>query len=106
MTMILSDGTQISLADASFNKHYVISCQDCEDFKTQRDKLTEQNLAEIQITDSGQTIATVRNAMLTGVQEVINSDGSVTGHFYFSGGETVQPESEYSEAGRILMGEE
>ncbi len=104
--MILKDGTEVELVEAGVSKHFVVSCSSKTAFQKIWNKMTAENLSEFQITENGNTIQTITGATLQGTQTVNNSDGTITGHFYLDGGDFVQPEDEYSEAGKILLGEE
>lgn len=104
LKLILKDGTGIELEEAGYTRHYVVSCKDAKTFQSIWNKLTEENLSEIQITEDGNTAHTIIGSELEGTQTVTNPDGTITGHFYLSGGEYKQPEDEYSEAGKILLG--
>lgn len=106
LKLTLKDGTEIDLVDAGYNQHYVVECKDGKAFQKIWNKLTDENLSEIQITGDGDIAHTYTGSKLKGTQTVENPDGTVTGHFYLDGGAYVQPSDEYSEAGRILLGEE
>ena len=106
LKLILKDGTEIELAEAGLSQHYVVTCSSKTAFQRIWSGMTDENLAEIQITESGNTIQTIINSKLAGTQTVNNPDGTITGHFYLSGGEFTQQDAEYSEAGKILLGEE
>ena len=104
LQLILNDGSAIDLVEAGITKHFVVTCADTDAFKDIWDMMTNENLSEVQIVDNGTVIHTIAGMSLNGTQTVVNSDGTLTGHFYMDGGEYV--EDEYSEAGRILLGEE
>ena len=104
LKLILKDGTQIDLMDAGYTRHYVVKCADEAGFQEIWNKLTKENLSEIQITENGNTVHTITGSTLQGTQTVTNPDGTITGHFYLDGGEYVR--DDYSEAGKILLGEE
>lgn len=106
LNLILKDGTEVELMEAGYTQHYVVACKDGKAFQRIWNKLTEENLSEIQITEDGNTAHTITGSKLEGTQTVTNPDGTITGHFYLSGGEYKQPEDEYSEAGKILLGKE
>ena len=104
MQLILRDNSTIDLVDLNIIKHFTVLCNDRADFVTIWNKLTPENLSEVQVVDNGETILSVSNLTLIGTQTVENGDGSVTGHFYTDGGEFVN--DIYAEAGRILLGRE
>ena len=106
LKLVLKDGTEIERAEAGLSQHYVVTCSSKTAFQRLWSAMTEENLAEIQITENGNTIQTIINSKLAGTQTVNNPDGTITGHFYLSGGEFTQQDAEYSEAGKILLGEE
>ena len=104
--LVLQDGTVLSLEDASYGKHFVILCEDRQAFQDAWDTLTDDNLSEVIIMISGAVVQTITGLTLKGAQAVINPDDTITGHFYLDGGIYVSPSDDYSEAGRILLGEE
>lgn len=106
LKLILKDGTEIELEEAGYTQHYVVACEDVRSFQEIWDNLTEENLSEIRITEDGNIVHTIIGSGLEGTQTVTNSDGTITGHFYLGGGEYRQSSDEYSEAGKILLGEE
>lgn len=106
LKLILNDGTEIELEEAGLSQHYVVTCSSESAFQNLWNKLTEENLTEIQITQGGNTVQTIIGSTLNGTQTINNPDGTITGHFYLSGGEYTQQDAEYSEAGKILLGEE
>lgn len=104
LQLVLNDSSAIDIVEAGITKHFVVICADEDTFKAIWDMMTNENLSEVQIVDNGTVIHTIVGMTLNGTQTVVNSDGTLTGHFYMNGGEYV--EDEYSEAGRILLGEE
>lgn len=106
LKLTLKDGTEVEIVEAGYNQHYVVICEDTKTFQQLWDKMTEENLSTIQITGSDGTDHTIVGSRLEGTQTVTNPDGTITGHFYLGGGNYVQPTDEYSEAGKILLGEE
>lgn len=106
LKLILKDGTEIELAEAGLSYHYVVTCTSNSAFQKLWNKMTDENLEKIQITQDGNTIQTIVGSTLNGTQTVTNTDGTITGHFYLSGGEYTQQDAQYSEAWRILLGEE
>lgn len=106
LNLILNDGTAIELAEACIPQHYVISCADVQEFRDIEDLLTPENISEVKVERDGTVIQDIVRSELAGTQTTHNSDGSVTGHIYLSGGEFVSDDAEYTMAGRILLGEE
>lgn len=106
LKMILKDETEIELAEAGLTQHYVVSCASDDEFKELWSKMTEENLAEIRISDGENVIQTITGSRLAGTQTVHDGDGEITGHFYLTGGEFTQQDAEYTQAGKILLGEE
>lgn len=106
LKLVLNDGTEIDLAEAGLSQHYVVTCSSKTAFQRLWSAMTDENLAVIQITENGNPIQTIVNSKLAGTQTCNNPDGSITGHFYLTGGEYQQQDAEYSIAGRILLGEE
>lgn len=106
LKLILNDGTEIELVEAGLSQHYVVLCSSRTAFQRLWGSMTDENLAEIRITENDETIQTIVNSKLAGTQTVNNPDGTLTGHFYLTGGEYTQQDAEYTEAGKILLGEE
>ena len=105
LKMTLGTGEEIDLAEFGHN-HLVVLCESLAAFRTVEDKvMAEDALAPVEVADNEQTIAAISGMRITGAQTVDNGDGSVTGHFYTTGG-TYELGGDYAEAGRILLGEE
>lgn len=103
LQMVLKDGSEIDLIESGLTKHYVVKCDTEDDFVSLWKLMTPDNLSEVQITEDGTVIHIIEGMTLDGTQTVTNEDGSITGHFYMSGG-SYKPD-EYAEAGKILLGE-
>lgn len=104
LQMILHDGTAIDLLEAGLSKHYVVHCDTEDDFVALWKQFTPENLTEVKISEDDTVTQTIEGMTLDGVQTVTNEDGSITGHFYLSGG--TYKADEYSEAGKILLGDD
>ena len=104
LQLILADSTEVNIIEAGYAKHFVGIYEDSDAFKEIWDQMTDENLSEVAIVENGTIIQTIMGMHLEGTQTVENTDGTITGHFYMKGGEYA--EDEYSEAGRILLGEE
>ncbi len=78
-TLILKDGTTIELeAGASLGAIQVLAI-DRSAMLQIWDKLTDENLAEVQIkNDSGLTVGTYKNLVLVSETSVVSTDGTVT----------------------------
>lgn len=106
LKMTLGTGDEVGLAEFGHN-HLVVLCESLEAFREIEDKvIAEGALASVEVTDNDQTIAAITGMRITGAQTVDNGDGSVTGHFYTTGGTYELDGGEYAEAGKILLGEE
>ena len=108
LKLILNDGTQIELADASYMSQFVVNCNGREEFDSIWSSLTEANLSDVVITSDGVRVHHMSNLVLDGAQAIIDPRGTITGHFYFHGASTVNDaaESEYVTVAKILLGEE
>lgn len=105
LKMKLGTGEEIALAEFGHD-HIVMLCEDLEEFREKEDKIrTDGALDSVEVTSDGEKIAQITGLQITGAQTVGNTDGTVTGHFYMTGG-TYDLGGEYAEAGRILLGEE
>ncbi len=105
MKIILNNGSEIELAQATYDGHYVVNCENAAAYQAIWNNFTTENLTDFKLTDDDDNVVTrTLYIRLSCAQAIINPDNTVTGHFYFDGG-TVVP-NEYEEAGRILLGEE
>lgn len=105
MKIILKDNTEIELAQATYDGHYVVDCASRAAYDAIWDNFTTANLEDFKLVDDNDNVVSeTLYIRLSSTQAILNPDNTVTGHFYFSGG-TVLP-NEYEEAGRILLGEE
>ena len=90
LKLVLKDGTNIPLEEAGYNiNHCVVNCNDRAAFQAIWNKLTPDNLSEVELTDNGNTVQTITGLKLNGTQTVENPDGTLTGHFYFGGGTVI-----------------
>lgn len=103
LQLALKDGTEIDLVEAGYSGHFVVICKDEAEFQTIWQQMTEENLSEVEIREDGEAVQKISSLSLSGTQTVWNPDGTLTGHFYTEGGDIV--DDEYSEAGKILLGE-
>lgn len=95
----------MEIAEFGFPPHIVLVYETKEDALTIWDVLTEETLLEIQIQQGDEVVVAYRNCRVRGVQYVMPDDGEVTVHVYLDG-TRYDPNAEYAEAGRILLGEE
>lgn len=105
LKLILKDRTEIDLTEAGLSQHYVLKCESFAEFNDIVDTLTEENLSEISLIVGDEVIQTIEGSVLSGTQTVVNPDKSLTCHIYLRDGVYVQQDAEYSEAGKILLGE-
>ena len=103
MKLILKDKTELELTDITAHD-LIFQCADVTAFMGIWSALNPENLSELTVMDGEETVQVLSGVSLTGTQTVINSDGSMTAHFYFDGAR-VSKESDYEQAGRILIGE-
>lgn len=105
MKIILANGTEVQLAQATYDGHYVVNYQSTAEYQTIWSYFTPENLSDFRLVDDNDNVVSrTLYIRLTSTQAILNPDNTVTGHFYFSGS-TVVP-NEYEQAGRILLGEE
>ena len=103
--LLLKDKTVIDIVESGLSGHIVVQCENPEEFNNIWEQLTPEALEEYTIEKDGEVVQSVINGQLTGTQTVTNYDGTLTCHFYLKG-DLVAQSDEYSEVGRILMGEE
>lgn len=106
LKMVLHDGTELTITQFSYPMHAVCLCASKEAALVQWAMLTPDNLASVTVTQKGEALAAYQYAELDGVQFVMNSDDTVTAHFYMKGERLPHPDAEYVTAAKILMGEE
>lgn len=106
LKMVLSDGSQIDIAEFGLPMHAIVICADDAEMQTVWAQLTPDKLSSMEIQENGETVFTFSSVTLDGLQCIMNGDGSVTAHFYMSGTNTSAINTEYAEAGKILLGEE
>ena len=104
LTLILNDNTEIDIVDANVSNHIVALFDDSTDYTSAWDLMTDENLEEIKIMEDDVLIHKIVHSHLSSTQAIINSDDTITGHFYFTGGDYA--DKEYFEAAHILLGEE
>lgn len=106
LKMILTDSTEVGLAEFTLPMHIVTACASKEDVLALWDRLTPKNLTEVQIKEGNETLFTFLNAGVTGQQSVVNPDNTITAHFYLDGERVALADPEYETAAKILLGEE
>lgn len=105
LKMVLQDGTELDLKEFALPMHAIIQCATKDDALTKWELLTQENLTYVQIQQNGEVLLAFQYAGLTGVQYILNADGTVTAHFYMDGERAETPDAEYAQAGKILLGE-
>lgn len=105
LKMVLQDGTEMDLKEFALPMHAIVQCTTKEDALAKWELLTQENLTYVQIQQNGDVLLAFQYAGLTGVQYILNADGTVTAHFYMEGERAEHPDAEYIEAGKILLGE-
>lgn len=105
MKIILNNGSEIELAQATYDGHYVVDCENRAAYDAIWDNFTTENLEDLKLVDdNGNVVSETLYIRLSSTQAILNPDNTVTGHFYFTDGLTMP--NEYEEAGKILLGEE
>ena len=97
LEMVLKDETAVELIEASYPKHYVLSCGSRTAFTKIWGKMTEENLSEIRIMEDDELKAVIVGSRLAGTQTVTVTDGTLIGHFYMNGGVEATPEEKTAE---------
>jgi hypothetical protein len=109
-TVILHDGTEIPVDEATIAPSFVKRALDKPGVLDIWDKLTPENLEELRITRNNTDVGIFHDVTVEGVQVVVNPDGTYTGHYYLraaDAGNAVDEETrEYVQAAKILLGEE
>lgn len=105
MKIILQDNTEIQLAQATYDNHYIVNCPNVVAYQTIWNYFTSENLSDFKLVDdNGNIVKHTLYIRLLSTQAIINPDNTITGHFYFGNGTTIS--NEYEQAGKILLGEE
>lgn len=105
LKMVLQDGTEVDIAEFALPMHAIVQCATKEDALAKWELLTQENLTYVQIQQNGDVLLAFQYAGLSGVQYILNADGTVTAHFYMEGERADNPDAEYAQAGKILLGE-
>lgn len=105
MKMRLYSGEVLEIAEFGFPPRVVLVYANKEEALTIWNVLTDEALVEVEILQGDDVVAAYRNCRVNGVQYVMPDDGEVTVHVYLEG-DRYDPNAEYAEAGRILLGEE
>lgn len=107
LKMVLKDSTEISLSEFTFPLHIVVVRDTKDEILALWDKLTDEALEEVTIQEAGETLFTFLHCSVTGEQIVVNTDSTLTGHYYLDGErQSTTADSEYETAAKILLGEE
>lgn len=102
LNLILKDGSTVELSNYTIDD-FIVHCDNRTSLNSVWDKMTTNNLKEVQISSDGNIIQSMEEITILGVQTVFNTDSTFTAHFYYRG-ECV--EDPYAIAGKILLGEE
>ena len=84
--MILKDGTQVGLVEAGLSRHFIVNCESRMNFLEIWDKMDDENLTEVKITEDDVVTMIWTGLQLVGTQTMRNENGGITGHFYCEGG--------------------
>lgn len=109
LSMILFDGTELSLDAFGIPMHAVMTCANEDDMLSKWKQLTPMQLSRVEVRQNGEPVFVYGSGRLDGQQSVINGDGTLTVHFFMSGvrldaiDATTQ---EYVTAAQIMLGEE
>ncbi len=101
--MTLADESEIELSEFTLPMHAVVVCDTKDDVVALWDRLTDENLASVGIYYDDVQLYAFTSGSLNGQQTVTNTDDTLTAHFYMDG---ERVETEYEQAGKILLGEE
>ncbi|MEJ8761786.1 hypothetical protein [Enterocloster sp. HCN-30185] len=103
-TMILKDGTTIELEAGASLGAIQVSESDRSAMLRTWEKLTEENLAEIQIQNgSGLTVGTYRDLVLVSETSVVSTGGAVTTTYSLRGKTEVEKRLDNVEAGQAIQ---
>lgn len=105
LKMILTDSTEVDLAEFTLPMHVVVVLPTKEDVLALWDRMEPENLTDVKIKDGEEILFTFLNAGVVGQQSVVNLDGTITAHFYLDGERVAQASAEYETAAKILLGE-
>lgn len=103
--MILKDGTEIALKAFVLPMHVVLTCDTKEEMLDVWNQFRPENLEEVKILEDDEVLFTFLYAGVTGQQSIVNTDGTITVHFYLDGEREPLADPEYDAAARILLGE-
>lgn len=89
--IVLKDGSTVELIEASYPKHYVMTCSSRTAFQKAWAKMTDENISEIHVMEDGEEKAIVVGSRFSGTQTVNISASTIIGHFYLDGGDVYGP---------------
>lgn len=92
LEIVLKDETAVELIEASYPKHYVLTCKNAAAFKKVWNKMTDENISEIRVKEDDVEKAIIVGSKMAGTQTVNISDDVMIGHFYLNGGDVYGPE--------------
>lgn len=104
MTLIFADGSTLDVSQMTFEPHFVVEVPNRDALLAVWDKMTSENLSFIEVVQTGSCIAAYTGCELTGVQAIINPDGSMLGHFYMTGLPQTHIDPDYKDAYEIVTG--
>ena len=109
MKLIFNDNSELEISNYTSGA-FIIQCNNKNEFfDIWSNKMTNENLSKVQITDGVAPILNMENLTFDGAQVVCNTDSTYTCYFYFHGQNYItisEEDMEYAEVGRILLGEE
>ncbi len=105
--MLLKDESEVVLVEFAVPMHATVKCDTDEEAMAIWKRLTKENLSSVMVTLNGEVIMQFSDALLSGVQCVMNPDGTITEHIYMQGNKSPmnEEEIEYINAARVLLGE-
>ena len=111
LTLILLDGTELSLDAFGLPCHAVMQAANPEAVSALWAQLTPDNLKQIFVRQNDEIMFAYKDCSVNGEQSIVNGDGSLTVHFYLDGtrikeAALTDEDREYITAAKILLGEE
>lgn len=87
MKLILKDKTELTIDALNFPADIVKTYASKDAFVNTWNLLTENNLSEMEVYEDDVKTVKMEGYLLDSMQAVVNSDGSITGHFYLRDGQ-------------------
>ncbi len=91
MELVLRDGTEIEINDATYGGHYITVCANMMEYFQQYTAMSDENMSSVQVKKDDEVIQIIEGMRVINTQSVRNPDNTLTCHYYTTGGVPVVP---------------